>query len=152
MEAPKTNLAVIFTIALAAMIMTALAASLLPVQRKIPSSGNIKTLGIAVYEDEACTKNLTSINWGLVEPGGSRQKEVWINNTGNTRVKLNMTMEGWNPAEAENYITLTWDKEGVLLSANQLVKATLTLTVSASVTQTNIKDFSFTIVITGNEY
>jgi len=152
MEAPKTNLAVIFTIALTAMIMTALATSLLPAQRKIPSSGNVKTLGIAVYGDEACTQSLTFIDWGLVEPGGSRRREIWINNTGNTQVKLNMTTEGWNPAEAKNYITLTWDKEGTPLSVNQLVKATLTLTVSASVTQTNIRDFSFTIVITGNEY
>jgi hypothetical protein len=63
-----------------------------------------------------------------------------------------MTTEGWNPAEAEGYITLTWDKEGATLNVKQLVKATLTLTVSASVTQTNVRDFSFTIVITGNEY
>jgi hypothetical protein len=152
MEAPKTNLAVIFTIALAAMIMTALAASLLPAQRKIPSSGNIKTLGITVYADEACTQSLTFIGWGLVEPGSSYKRDIWINNTGNTQVKLSMTTEGWNPAEAEGYITLTWDKEGATLNVKQLVKATLTLTVSASVTQTNVRDFSFTIVITGNEY
>lgn len=150
MEVQKTNLAVVFAVALAAMVMTALAASLLPAQR-IPSSGSVKTLVIGVYSDSACTQNLTTINWGLVEAGGNRQQEIWIKNLGNTRVKLNMTTESWNPIEAKNYITITWDKEGQGLDAGQSVKAVLTLTVSASVVQTSIRDFSFTIVIRGSE-
>lgn len=150
MEIQKLNLAAVFSIALAAMVMTALAASLLPVQR-IPSSGSVKTLGIGVYSDSACTQELTSINWGVVEAGGTRQREIWIKNVGNTQVKLNMTTESWNPAGAKNYITLTWDKEAHALEAGQSFKATLTLSVSANVVQTSIIDFSFTIVIRGNE-
>ena len=152
MEIPKANLAVVFTIALIAMIVTALAASLLSTQRRIESSGNIKTLRIAVCSNPDCTENLTFINWGLVEAGRSQQRVIWIKNTGNTPAILNMTTESWNPTEAKNHIILTWNKEGFILSVGQSIEATLTLSVLTSVTQTNITEFSFTIVITGIEY
>jgi len=150
MEAPKSNLAIVFAIALAAMITTALATSQLALHR-VPSSGSVKTLRIAVFQDATCKQNLTSINWGLVEAGGSRQQPIWIKNTGNTPVRLNMTTENWSPSQAKYYITLSWDKEGRVLDAGQVIDATLKLEVSQSVAQTNIMEFSFTIVITGIE-
>lgn len=152
MEAPKSNLAVVFTIALAAMIVTALAASQLALQR-VPSSGSVmKTLRIAVFQDAACKQNLTSIDWGLVEAGKSYQRVIWIKNTGNTPVKLNMTTESWDPAGARDYIHLTWNREEQSLAVGQSFNATLTLSVSSNVVQTGVRDFTFTIVISGYEY
>lgn len=152
MEAPKAHLAVAFAIALAAMATTALVAGLLPALQRIQSTGNVKSLGIAVYKDRDCTYNLTDINWELVEAGKNYTRTIWIKNTGNTRVILNMTTESWDPPKAKNHITLTWNRERSILSAGQSINATLTLTVLASVVQTDIVRFSFTIVITGTEY
>lgn len=150
METPKTNLAVVFAIALAAMVTTALVAGLLPAIQRIQSSGNVKTLGIAVYSNEECTLNLTSIDWGFVEAGRNYTKTIWVKNTGNTQVTLNMTTESWNPANAKNYIALNWNREATSLSVGQKVSAVLTLSVSASATQAGITTFSFTIVIKGS--
>ncbi|MEM1540104.1 MAG: hypothetical protein QXJ07_01805 [Candidatus Bathyarchaeia archaeon] len=150
MEAPKSNLALVFAIALAAMIVTALAASQLALQ-KIPSSGSVKTLRVAVFQDAECKQNLTFIDWGLVEAGKGYQRVIWIKNIGNTPVKLNMTTESWSPPEAKAHITLSWDRERLVLNGGQAVNATLRLDVSTSVAQTNIMEFSFTIVITGAE-
>ncbi|MEM2780757.1 MAG: hypothetical protein QW791_07840 [Candidatus Bathyarchaeia archaeon] len=152
METPKTNLVLLFVIALVAIVTTALVAGLVPALHMIQSSGNVKALGIAVYGDEGCTQNLTSIDWGFVEVEKSYAEEIWVKNTGNAPVKLNMTTENWEPTSAKDYITLVWDLEGNTLEAGKIVKATLTLSVSANVVQTSIRDFSFTIVIIGNEF
>lgn len=152
METPKTNLVLLFAIALVAIVTTALVAGLVPALHMIQSSGNVKALGIAVYRDEGCTQNLTSIDWGFVEAEKSYAEEIWVKNTGNAPAKLNMTTENWEPTSAKDYITLVWDLEGNTLEAGKIVKATLTLSVSANVVQTSIRDFSFTIVIIGNEF
>jgi hypothetical protein len=152
METQKINAAAILTIALTGIVVSALAAGLLIAYQRVPNQGYVKAVGVGVYTNADCTNNMTSINWGFLEPGATATQEVWIKNIGNTRIMLNMTTESWNPNYASNYITLSWDREGQVLNATQSFKAVLTLSVSTAITGTNITDFSFTIVITGTEY
>jgi hypothetical protein len=151
METQRMNVAMVLAIALTLIIVSALAASLLTAYQKVPTQGSVKAVGVGVYSDAACTNNLTSIDWGFLEPGTNYTRDIWVKNIGNTRIMLNMTTESWNPAFASNYITLGWDREGQFLNATQSFKAVLTLSVSKAINATNITDFSFTIVITGTE-
>ncbi len=54
---------------------------------------------------------------------------------------------GWSPVEAGSYLSLSWDRDGAVLSAGEVVPAVLNLSVSDLVT--GIMDFSFDIVIQG---
>ena len=84
---------------------------------------------------------------GSISPGGSAAIAVYVKNTGTTLITLSMTKANWNPAGANGPITVTWNREGATLTANQVTAATLTLSVSSSIS--GIPTFSFDVIITG---
>jgi len=112
----------------------------------LTSSGVVKTVGVGVYWDESCSKPVTSIDWGMVEPGSQKNQSVYIRNEGNADITLSLNTENWNPASASNYITLTWDYDNRTLAPNQVIAVTLTLSVLSNITE--VESFTFTIVIT----
>ena len=152
MENQKISTATVLAIAFTGIIVSVLAASLLMAYQRVPNYGSVKSVGVGVYEDEGCTRNVTEIDWGFLEPGSNITREVWIKNTGNVEVVLNMTTEGWIPAEASDYMTLTWDYEGQNLNASQAIRVVFMLSVSQTITETGIDSFSFDIIITGTEH
>lgn len=141
----------IFPFMLVAVCLAAVSAvavtGLLTASRTIGSSGTVKAINVEVYWDSGLTDVVSEIDWGTIEPGVSVTKTIYITNTGNTAVTLNMTYYGWDPAEAGNYITLSWDKEGVTIDPDAVVPAVLTLSISESISE--IESFSFDIVIEG---
>ena len=114
----------------------------------VPSKGQLMVFNVAVYSNSACTQIATNVDWGSLNGGGTANATVWIKNTGNSNVKLNMTAVNWSPANASLWMTLTWNQEGKTLAPAQVVQANLVLTVNASV-DVNISDFAFNIVISG---
>lgn len=150
METQKINVVAMLAVALTVVVVVALVAGLSPVSHRISNSGSVKTVGISVYSDQACTIVLNSINWSTLELGKNYTRDFWVKNTGNSRVKLNMTTESWSPTDAKSYITLTWNLEGRVLEVGQQpINGTFTLQVASNAVGGN---FSFTIVITGTEY
>jgi hypothetical protein len=117
------------------------------VNRHLPSSGNIAAINVGLYADYACTQNLESLNWGDLSPGESVIKTIYLRNTGNTEISLSMTVENWNPTSANGPISLTWNKEGVLLESSEVTSATLTLIISEDIA--GITSFSMSILIIG---
>jgi hypothetical protein len=107
------------------------------------------TVQIGVYNNSGCTNAVSNIAWGTLSPGGVGTQTVYVRNEGSVSVTLNMTTSNWNPSTALSYMTLTWDKEGYVLTAGSVVSAVLTLTVSSSIT--GITTFSFNTTITGNQ-
>ncbi len=107
----------------------------------------MKTVDVEVYWDDGCTDTVSAINWTILEPGGAPTKTVYVKNTGNAPVTLNMTLSGWDPVEAEAHIDLSWDQEDVVVPPGVVLDTVLTLSVSAAIS--GITDFSFNIVITG---
>ncbi len=116
---------------------------------QIQNAGTIKAVGVGVYWDSSCTNETTSIPWGMLDPGSNRTFTVYIRNEGNTAESLSLNTENWNPTNAQNYITLSWNYDGTVLSPDQVVEVNLTLSVSSSIE--GIENFSFTIVIIGTE-
>jgi hypothetical protein len=143
----KISTGAILAITMVALILTVTTAGLLSVSQSVSSSGSITTVNVGVYSDSACTLPLTSINWGTISPGTTVTKTIYVKNTGNTQITLSMTTNGWSPTSANGPLTLTWNKEGTTLSAGISTAATLTLTVSSSIS--GITTFSVNIVISG---
>lgn len=150
MAMQRVPVGIVFTIAVAGIIASVLAAGLLMAYQRVPNSGNVKAVGVGVYWDNACTNNVTSIDWGFLEPGATVNKTVYIKNEGNTPMVLNMTTDNWNPASASENITLSWNREGYVLNTTApVVQAILTLSVSSNIS--GVTSFSFDIIITGTE-
>ena len=136
--------AIALTIAALSLVATTLAA--ITVSQNVSSSGTIVTSpNIGVFSDSSCTTNITTLNWGSIAAGGTATQTVYIKNIGTGSMTLNLATSNWSPAGANTYITLTWNQQGTTLTVGQSVAATLTLSVSASIT--GITTFSNTITI-----
>jgi len=114
---------------------------------QLGSSGLVKTIGVGVYWDSSCSQAVYSIDWGMVEPGSQKNTSVYIRNEGNTNITLSLATENWNPENASNYMTLTWDYDNRTLAPNQVIQVTLILSIQDDIE--GIESFSFTIVIIG---
>jgi len=112
----------------------------------ISNTGSVKTVGVGVYWDSGLTNKVSSIDWGMLEPGSNVTKTVYIRNEGNAAATLSMATSNWNPSNTSNYLTLTWNYSGQTLNVNEAVQVKLTLTASSSIA--GITSFSFDITIT----
>lgn len=134
-------------IAVAVIVMMTSALALLQPSTTVTHTGAIEAKNVGVYQDSACTQSLSAIAWGTLRPGTSANRTIYVKNTGNAAVTLNMTATAWNPPAASSYITLTWDRQGSQLAAGNVVSALLVLSVSANVN--GFTDFNCTTIISG---
>ena len=149
MSLEKFTAGTIIVIIGAAIILTVTTAGLLSVNQTVPSTGIVTSVNVGVYQNQACTQNLTSINWGTLSPGGSASRTIYVKNIGTTPITVTMATANWSPTAANGPITVTWSINDNTLTVGQVATATLTLTVSASIT--GIDNFSVDIVITGTD-
>ena len=143
----RATIGTVVAIAVMGLMVSALGA--LVATRTISNSGSVTAVGVGVYSDSGCTTALSAISWGTVNPGDVKTYTIYVKNTGNVPVTLNMTVSGWSPSSASSYIKLTWNQEKSVLTAGQVVSAVLTLSVSSSIS--NVTSFSFNIIITGTQ-
>lgn len=115
----------------------------------ISTMATVKALGVDVWSDPNATLRVGAINWGMLEPGGNATRLVYVQNSGNAPANLTMWTEDWSPANVTNWISLSWDCEGVTLEVDEMVAATFTLSVNSSIVGTGLTAFSFIIVISG---
>jgi len=139
------------TLAVYAVIATALAATsvtaLLTAQKTISGTGSIQTVGVGVYWDQKCTNATSSLNFGLMAPGSSKNFTLYLKNTGNSILTVSMTTKNWNPTNASDYMSLSWNREGQQINPNQVIAFVITLSVATTVQ--GINSFSFDTVISG---
>ena len=135
--------------------LTYTTASLISIQQVMPvasrqvhSGGTIASINVGIYSDYACSRLLQSIDWGTIVPGETVERTVYVKNTGNSPLTLNMTTNNWNPTAANGPLALTWDKEGTTLYASETTVATLMLAVAQDIS--GITTFSVAIVISGS--
>jgi hypothetical protein len=147
MAMQRIALATILAIVLACIATTVLGA--LIARRIISNVGNVKAVGVGVYSDSRCTIPISSIDWGFLEPGCSKQFTIYMKNEGNVPIKLSMEVNNWNPQSASNYMTLTWDRQNHVLNPSDCAPAVLTLSVSQDIS--GVTSFSFDIIIIGAE-
>jgi len=116
--------------------------------QRIPSSAAVKAVGVGIYKDVNFTVSVTQIDWGIVEPGQNKNFSAYIVNRSNVPITLSMTTENWNPANASNFIALTWNYDGTKIAVDGYVFVTFVLSVDQAVS--GIDAFNFTIVVTGS--
>ncbi len=143
----KPNIALLLVTISVALVGGLAVSGILSTSRTIGTSGTVKAINVEVYWDSECTQVVNDMDWGFWEPNSIVNKTVYIKNTGNAPLTLSMSYAGWSPVEAGEYITLSWDKEGTQIVADEVVQAILTLSISNTIT--GITDFSFNIVIEG---
>lgn len=117
--------------------------------RSIQSYGTVKAVNVGVYWNSGCTNVTSSVNWGMLSPGTLKNVTLYVKNEGNVAVTLSLVAQNWSPVNAPNYMALSWNRGGQTLTSGSVVSATLTLSVSSSIT--GITSFSFDIIITGVE-
>jgi len=145
----KPSQFVLITIIAALIVLIVTTTGLLTINQTVSSSGTVTAINVGVYSDSACTTELTSIDWGMISPGNSVNRTIYLKNTGNAQITLFMTKTNWNPVNADGPITLTWNRENATLNVDQVTSAILTLTLSKSIS--GITNFSVDIVFTGTE-
>jgi archaellum component FlaG (FlaF/FlaG flagellin family) len=147
----KFNRIVLFLFVSALLIVNLgpIANAVFSVSQTMSSNGSITAINVSVFSDAACMVNATSVNWGIVDPGGSVNRTVYVKNTGNTAEVLSFATNNWFPVAASNYASVNWNLQGYVLVPGQVATANLCLTVSSSIV--NITDFSGNLVISGTQ-
>ncbi|HDI07312.1 MAG TPA: hypothetical protein ENF76_03000 [Candidatus Bathyarchaeota archaeon] len=125
------------------------ALSLLMANQTIPNTGNVETVGVGVYWESTCENNVTSIDWGYLEPGETKNVTVYIQNSGSVPVILTMDTDNWQPSTASTYISVNWNRQNYVLTPGSVVETLISIHVSESIT--DITSFSFDLIITGTE-
>jgi hypothetical protein len=115
---------------------------------KFSSMAAIKVVGVAVYWDPAFAVPVTSISWGIVEPGETKNVSCYIANTSNVPIILTLTTSNWQPPNASNFITLTWNYDEQWIPIGNYSPITFSIHVDPATT--GITAFSFDITITGS--
>ncbi len=139
-------LATVATMAVASVVFTY---GLLFGSKTISNEGNVNTIGVGVYSEASCVNEVSTIDWGYVVPGSTKNVTVYVRNEGTIPMTLSMTVDSWDPAGASTYMVLSWNREGSQVNAQSVLQAVLTLSVSSSIS--DVSSFSFDITITGTE-
>ena len=117
--------------------------------RTLSNAGTVEAIGVGVYRDSGCTSILFSIDWGVLEPGTSKNFTCYVRNEGSGVSTLSMYTSNWIPSNASDYLTLSWDYGGQSIGVNYVVQVTFTLSVDASIEGITIFSFDITIVGSG---
>jgi hypothetical protein len=116
--------------------------------RTVSNAGTVKTFGVGVYQDMDCINALSSIDWGTLEPGSSKDVTCYVRNEGSSVSTLSMYTSNWSPLNASDYLSLSWDYGGQSIDVDEVVQVTFTLSVDAGIE--GITSFSFDITIAAN--
>lgn len=105
----------------------------------------VSTLGtsLEVYWDQGCSKTVPSIDWGNVSVGSEKDNTVFVKNLGSSALILSMNTSEWSSSSAYQKIYLCWDYGGQSVGSLSVVRVTLKLFVSPSIS--GVRSFSFKI-------
>lgn len=134
-----------FFVLFAGLLLTQQAVTLAQLSKTVSSIGFVKTVGIEMYSDVGLKNSVSSIDWGSIAPGSTKNVIVYIRNEGDSAVNLIMNSSNWTPSNASTYMTLTWNYLGQSINAGTTIQVTFSLSVMADIQ--GITNFSFDIII-----
>lgn len=118
---------------------------LLYTRNSVPNVSAVEaTGGIGIYWDAACTKTVSSIDWGVLTPGQTKAVVVYARNEGNQPVLLTLASMNYSPANASIFLSFTWTPVNAGVRPGKAVQVTQNLYVSPNTG--GISTFSFDIV------
>jgi hypothetical protein len=120
----------------------------------IRNEGSVTWIG--AFWDAGFTKPVTVINWTdptPPTPNSTNTRQIYVKNFGVKTLNLSMVVQNWVPANALNYMSVSWNLERSLLAGGAYDTAVITLVVHNNITETwnttKIGAFSFDLNITG---
>ncbi len=143
----ETKKTLLFGVVIISALMIVGVSGLLTATKTIDSSGTIMAINIEVYSDLACTQPLSSLDWGIPEPGDTVNRVVYLKNTGNADMSLNMYVSNWTPSGVDTYLSLSWDQENTVITPDEVLQSTISLLVDSGIS--GITDFSYQITLQG---
>jgi len=114
---------------------------------RIKNTATVKVVGVGIYKDVNFTVSVETIDWGILEPGETKNFSAYVKNESNVPINLTMYTEDWQPENASSFITLSWSYDGATVPVEGAVDVTFSLIVSEEVS--GIESFNFVIVIVG---
>jgi hypothetical protein len=113
---------------------------------KLRNQGKVYVVGIAAYEDQPCTIKATSIDWGDIYAGDSKNRTLYFRNEGNLPVNLTYYVDNWSPPQASNILSVSWNYlSGTVLSPAEISPIAIILT--SIFAELDFSSFSFDITI-----
>jgi hypothetical protein len=113
------------------------------------TGGIYTSSNLGIYDDSSCTQPSTSMKLGTISPGESVSITFYLKSLSDKDLTLSIYTTNWNPPSASGPLALDWNLEGLILKANQVSTAILTLHVSPDIQ--GITTFSFDVNISGTE-
>jgi len=110
----------------------------------------VEVSGVGVYWDRDCSDIVSSIEWGTLQPGSAKNVAVYIRNEEEKPMYLIVSTKNWNPPKASQYLNLEWDYSEQRMNPGEILRITLTLSVSRYIE--GISSFSFYILISGSDH
>ena len=114
---------------------------------QIYNYGTVRVIGVEVYADANLTQILNWIEWGVLDPGQNKSYSAWVQNIGNDAQKLVTWTESWNPVNASDWISLSWDYGGSWVPVNGSIPVVFTLHIDPNIE--GVTTFSFDIWVKG---
>jgi len=112
--------------------------------------GTLKVAGCQIYYDAGATQNVTSINWGTLEPNSSLNLTLYAKNLGNMPVNWTFQTANWNPQNAQSYIYVNVDFKGAQnTQPNQVIPIVITNSVLSNAPQGTSYSYNLKINATG---
>jgi hypothetical protein len=85
--------------------------------RTVSTSGTITVRGLEIYGgDVKVESEKVYIDWGELSLGASKNASFYVRSNSNVDVELGLSVTNWMPAGIEDYIDISWDYNGTLLS------------------------------------
>ena len=145
------NRGAIGTVAIIAVVATLLATyATLNSTSTFHNTTGVNAVGVGVYSNIGCTTPITTLSWGMLDPGAVSNNTVYVLNNGTESMNLTMATGNWNPSAAQGNFTVPWNQQNTALAANSNVTAVITLNVSSSAVAISSVTFDITITGTGN--
>lgn len=138
----------IMTVALIVTIITVSTVAIFQVY-KIHSSGQIKAIGVIIYNDPNTTNKITSIDWGNLKAGDVVSVTLYAKNIKNVPFIMTLNVTNWQPQIAEQYITLSWTYNNQTINPNEVAQFDIILTVDVNID--NVNTFNNDIYIKATE-
>jgi len=110
----------------------------------------VEEVGIGVYWDFNCSNPTSSVDWGSMKPGSSKNIIIYVRNEGNESVTLSIATSNWNPPEAADFIHLSWDYTGEIIEESQVIPVTLSLYVDVGIKGISVVAFDANLVAHGS--
>lgn len=160
----KTLLTIIVVVAYT-IILTSLIVSIIDGESslRMPTIGNLITMGYEAYGgDIVTTTGNSTLDWGKVYVGTSTNRSFILKSKSNTNTMPQLNSTDWTFKNQQdqpvvqptvNDITVNWTLNNALLSPNEEVNVTITLTIKYDAAfvdyliNNQVKTFSFDIII-----